>query len=286
MSSQPKNTTTTTAPPSWAIPFIKTGLEGARDYLNGPTNQFYPGQLTPDFSQETLDALQRKQQGVQTDPNVTNNANAFVSATLGGDFLGSNPALEGVLQRIQKSTTDNFNNTVAPSRDAAFARAGRYGSGLHQNAVENSQKVLAEQLGNNANNLLYNNYNDASQRQISALGLVPGLMGQQANQQLSNIGLSSDAGNMVDALNRARAAEEQQRFDFNQNAGYDQLARYFGLINGANVGSTTTKPVYTNPFGQALGLAGLIASPFTGGASAGLVGLGGRSALGGYGGLY
>lgn len=287
MATQPKNTTTTTTPPSWMIPYIKEGLGEAKNYLNGPTPQFYQGELNPDFSQATQNALALKQQGVQSDPSVVNNANSFISKTLGGDFLNNNPGLDNVLQRTQQSTIDNFNSVVAPSRDSSFIRSGRYGSGLHQRAMADSHKILAQQLGDNASNLLFNNYNNAAQRQISALGIAPGLLGQQANQAGANIGLASEAGNAYDLLNRARASTAQQAYDYNQDAQYSQLARYMGLINGTNAGSSTTKPVYTNPFAQALGLAGLVAAPFTGGASlfGSAAGFGGGSALGGLGSL-
>jgi len=108
-----------------------------------------------------------------------NSANGYLTPYADSSYTSSqNPAFQQVLTQIEQA--------IRPQVDGSFGAAGRYGSGANANA-------FASALTNTAGDLAYQNYNDASNRQLTAdqqlsandtastnarlaaLGLIPGL---------------------------------------------------------------------------------------------------------------
>ena len=276
-STKTQTTTQTSEPWKEQIPFLTRAFEGAQAlYDQGPL-PVYGGTTVPSLSQDTQQALQLKRQGVSVDPNVLNATNQQLIDTLQGNYLNSNPYLNDVINIAQQNTVDNYSKIINPRIMAGSERTGNFFSSSKNQQLEQSDKLALQELGNIATNIAGQNYQSERQRQLGALGLVPGIVGQQTNTSLANIGLQSDVGNVVDLYNRAKAEEEANKFYQEQQSPFQNLARYFGVV-GANVGGgqvTAQQPVYSNKFGTALGLASLFGAPFTGGASLGLSGASG-----------
>ena len=174
----------------------------------------------------------------------------------------SNPYLDQMYNKAAEGTRDNVNSI--------FSQSGRYGSGAHQGVMGDTMNNLGTQIyggayENDANrrfgaaealgsreagdiNRQFTSANSqaglgqASNAQaMQASGMLPGLnsYAQSGNQGLVGLGgaLENKAGEQVqDSMNR---------WNFGQNAGWDQLNRYNGVVQpiaGLGGTSTSTQP--------------------------------------------
>ncbi len=118
-------------------------------------------------------------------------AQGQVNSTLNGDYLDGNPYTDGILERMRGDVTNGVNSQ--------FSKAGRYGSGNHGG-------ILARELANAQNSLLYGNYAAERQNQVNAVGQASGLMGG-AQSLLNNaanlpwVGVNAMNGNIRQASN-------------------------------------------------------------------------------------
>lgn len=124
-------------------------------------------------------ALNYSQMGADTDI-------GYNTAT--GGFLNSNPYIDQVVNNTTNQIMDKYNNSYIPQAMSDFAGSGRYGSGLMQENMKNMQKQLNQDIGNAANNIYSNNYN----QERSYMENAQNRLGQQydmlnRNAQYSNI---------------------------------------------------------------------------------------------------
>lgn len=89
--------------------------------------------------------------------------------TASGYYLNANPYINRVAQQTVQNIQDNYNKSYIPSALSAYARSGRFGSGLFQGTLADTQHQLNEDVGNAINNLYYTNYNQERAYQESAL---------------------------------------------------------------------------------------------------------------------
>ena len=212
----------------------------------------------------------------------------YTRATARGDMLGSNPYLQGAIDRAIDPVKDKI--------QSQFAMSGRYGSGANQD-------VLAKSLGDVASNISYGDYQRERQNQLNAQQQLGNLAQQQfANQSgaLSALGNLSQAdiqrqlagGSALSAMDTARMARQLEgaklspqfaeldyrdaqrlaqvgsaresdamaqlqdninRFNYEQNIDDQKLRNYMALISGGTVGSNTIQPVFRNQGASALG---------------------------------
>lgn len=222
-------TTSDQTPWSGQQPYLTAGFQRAQDIFNRPTPQYYGGQTVTDTPAATVQGQQQTMQAAQ------NNAN-LLGATAGGQFLSSgNPYFGGLVEQIGQA--------IRPNIDSTFAASGRYGSGAHANAY-------ASALANQAGQLAFQNYNQERQNQIAAA------QNYSPYQQMMNVGSQQEAKQgqyLADAL---------ARYDFAQNADYNQLAQFMQMVGNRSYGGQTsqTQPYTSNPVstyaGAATGLLG------------------------------
>ena len=212
----------------------------------------------------------------------------YTRATARGDMLGSNPYLQGAIDRAIDPVKDKI--------QSQFAMSGRYGSGANQD-------VLAKSLGDVASNISYGDYQRERQNQLNAQQQLGNLAQQQfANQSgaLSALGNLSQAdiqrqlagGSALSAMDTARMARQLEgtklapqfaeldyrdaqrlaqvgsaresdamaslqdninRYNYEQNIDDQKLRNYMALISGGTVGSNTIQPVFRNQGASALG---------------------------------
>ena len=212
----------------------------------------------------------------------------YTRSTARGDMLGSNPYLQGAIDRAIDPVKDKI--------QSQFAMSGRYGSGANQD-------VLAKSLGDVASNISYGDYQRERQNQLNAQQQLGNLAQQQfANQSgaLSALGNLSQAdiqrqlagGSALSAMDTARMARQLEgaklsptfadldyrdaqrlaqvgsaresdamaslqdninRYNYEQNIDDQKLRNYMALISGGTVGSNTIQPVFRNQGTSALG---------------------------------
>jgi len=97
----------------------------------------------------------------------------YTRATARGDMLGSNPYLQGAIDRAIDPVKDKI--------QSQFAMSGRYGSGANQD-------VLAKSLGDVASNIAYGDYQRERQNQLNAQQQLGNLAQQQFANQSGAIG--------------------------------------------------------------------------------------------------
>jgi len=96
-------------------------------------------------------------------------AQQYNSDVLAGNYMGGNPYVAGRLQRMRADTADGVNSQ--------FTMGGRYGSGAHAG-------VLAKEMANAENNMLYGNYSQEMARRDNAMGAAYGQNNAQAGLAL------------------------------------------------------------------------------------------------------
>lgn len=89
--------------------------------------------------------------------------------TASGYYLNANPYINRVAQQAVQNIQDNYNKSYIPSALSSYAGSGRFGSGLFQRTLADTQHQMNEDVGNAINNLYYTNYNQERAYQESAL---------------------------------------------------------------------------------------------------------------------
>jgi hypothetical protein len=242
--------TVTSGPPAWQLPYLQYGLGQAQDlYQNGGTP------VVP-FSPYSEQAIQGTATRAQNGSPVVNAANDYVTKSLQGGFLGSNPYL-----------TDTFNQAALATQNqlaSQFAGAGRN--------VDASQGLRSQQLNDLATKIYGGNYQFERGLQQQAVGQAIPL----ANQDYVDLAQLRGAGQSVEGLAQEYAAQPA-----------NALNQYLGQAGAIPAGSTTTSPIYRNTGAAVAGgaLAGAqLGSSLSSSPWAGWLGAIGGGLLGAYGG--
>jgi hypothetical protein len=156
---------------------------------------------------------------------------------------------------------------VTSGVQSQFSKAGRLGSAANQ-------AVLADELGQLANQVYGDQYNRERDRMAQATQIAPSL----AAADYQDIQALGGVGQTKEAMEMAKIQDAMARFDFEQQKPYYKLREYLASI-GASVPQTTavTKPVFRNTG------AGLLGGAMQGAELAGMIpGMGaGVGAIGG-----
>jgi hypothetical protein len=146
---------------------------------------------------------------------------------LGGEFLGSNPYLQGVMDDINADTTRQFTQGALPGVQSGFSQAGRYGSGAMGRSINNAVQGFTKQLGANERNIRMGDY---AQERGYQMGQIP---------QLANLGMQQYG---IDIANK--------RLPLQQMMDYIQLA---SPIAQNTMYQTKTKSSPLGAIGSAIG---------------------------------
>ena len=153
-SQQAGNTTQTTLPPNYMLPYIGTGLKSAANLLQSNTPQYYPGQTLAPFS-----PVQQQAMG----------ANIGLDQNL---MQGSgNPYENAMFNQAAQATQGQLSSE--------FAGAGRN--------LEASMPLRSDQLNNLATNFYGQNYQNDVQNAMNAGQNYMGIGGQIQNQAQNQI---------------------------------------------------------------------------------------------------
>lgn len=194
---------------------------------------------------------------------------SMIRQTAQGSFLGGSPGLQAAIERATRP--------AQASAMSSLAQRGRLGSGLGSQAV-------AQTVGDIAADISYQDYSRERQNQIAAQQNLANMMRAQYGSALQGAGFLGDvyqqdyarrAGAAAAApglaeldygdisrlagVGQAREAQAQlsiddamRRYQYEQTAPMEALARYQNLISGFPMGQTQTEitPYYEPSFGQ------------------------------------
>lgn len=257
---------TTNEPPAYLQPYLTEVAQGAQANYKSASPTYFPGQTYAGMSTPTSTALagtiSRASNGNPLLPAAQNvNLN-----TLQGKYLdpASNPNLRASVDYANQPVIDNYMKNIAPSNDARFSLAGRYGSGAHVDAQTQSQEALNRTIAGNAATMYGNAYNTERGYQNAAIGQAPAL----AEADYSDLAKLAAAGQTQEGYSQQAIDAAIAKHNYEQNLQAAKLAQYSDIIRGQNGGGTSTStqtvPMQGNNFlstlGQGIGTASQLAS--------------------------
>jgi hypothetical protein len=229
----------TTEPAAFIKPFLEYGANEAQRLYQSELPQYYPQSTVVGFAPQQEMALRGIEQRALAGSPLTAAAQQNLASTLGGSFLsGGNPYLQQAIQNAAQPTIDAV--------QSQFSAAGRLGSGANMD-------VLSRNVGQIAQNMAFANYNDERTRQMQALGMAPAM----AAQDYADFNALAGVGDARRQQSQAELQDQVNRWNFEQNTPAEKLAKYMALVGGGQFGSTgtDTRPVFSNPLAEGLGLA-------------------------------
>ena len=258
---QVRTATTTTMPRNQSYVDQIYGLAQGL-YGRGGIAPYQGLQIAP-MSQQRADALSLTEQRAREGTPFLKPMTQQLTSTFRGDFLSpeSNPYLRSTFDQAAQAVGENFRDFTVPQTDSQFALAGRYGSGLYNNAQQRNQEVLGRTLNELATNIYAPAYENERQRQLSAMRYAPNAqnMGYFDTGRLAAVGQERE-NQMQRQLNL-----DEQRFLQAQERPFDALNRYANVIGalGSRAGTVTgTQSIPDNNLTTAdyigLGLSGLM----------------------------
>jgi hypothetical protein len=228
-------------------PFLTTGLERAQQlFLTGPQPTFFQGQTYVSPSEQTLAALQQREDLARTqNPLLQQAQQAFgqsltgVGQTAGGAFLGGSPYRDQMIQAATRPLMQQFEQSTLPALQSAFSRAGRYGSGAQERAIGQATEATGRAIGDISTQIAAQDYAreralqvQAQQQQAALAAAAPSIYGQQfiPSEQLAQVGAAREA------IAMQPLQEEMARFQFGQQLPFQQLSGYLSSVYGTPLG--------------------------------------------------
>lgn len=231
--------TTVTKSDPWAgqQPYLTQAFQQAQNNYTNNVPQYYQGSTVAPQSGTTTQAMDLQTQRALNGSPVMSSADTLANNTMNGAYLNSNPYLDANFNAGSQSIKNNYYDAVRGVSSGAEG-GGRYGSGMQAFQKDQADNTLAGGLGNLYNQTYYNNYNTERGNQNAAMGYAPTL----ANQDYTDLSKLSDVGSAQDTYNQSVTDANVNKWNYNQNLPYNQLAQYAGLINGnyGMSGSTST----------------------------------------------
>ena len=280
-SKQTQTATVTNDPPGYLAPSLEFGVEEARKLYDTPL-EYFPGQTFVDFAPATQDALNRGEARAMGGNPLLGSAQNFIGATMGGGF--QNPAANMLMSTAQGDFLSNSNPFLSAALQPAidqiqgqFSRAGRLGSGANMAAMTSALAPVYAQ-----------NYATARQNQLAAQRAVGNLAQrdfqnrfdaaqiapQMAAQDYDDISKLAAFGLAREQKTAEQLAEDMARFNFTQNEPQARLSAFLTNVKGGTMPGTgtTSRPVFENPTGTAIGnLANLGQAAFLGSKAFGFI---------------
>lgn len=151
--------------------------------------------------------------------------------TISGQYLtaDSNPYISGVADQTAQRVADQYSKSYIPQSLSAYASSGRYGSGLFQQTMADTQSQMNQDIANANNQLYYQNYaNERNlQEQVRA----------RAAQQYDPLNRYSAYQSMLNSYNPGEPTATTERGTFlgsvAQGAMSGSSLGPWGMIGGA-----------------------------------------------------
>ena len=262
------STETTKSEPWEALqPYLKDIYSEAAGQYETYRPEFFPGQTQAGFSPDQL----ASQAGIrdfalQGAPQIMNPAISAYQYGTGSSILdvANNPYVSGMAQAAARDAMSNLQPELANIRSGSVLSGG-YG-GSRQGIAEGTALAGAAQAATDA---AANIYGQAYGQGLDAQGRTLGMTGDLLSAGFKPYAALSASGAEQQAGQQALINDAMAKWEFEQNLPYNALNQYMstlsgtgGLLGGAGT-STTTYPGMSGAgrFGQALGIANMIANP-------------------------
>ncbi len=275
--------------------------EGQQPYLNklfseasrlynsgGLSPDYYSGSTIAGMDPATEKALQLQEQRALAGNTGMNAAQGQLADTMSGKYLennpfmnsGGNPQLDAMVQRAIGQAGAGVNS--------GFAGAGRYGSGAHAAAAQDSAGNIATQMYGQAydadQNRALSAWNTERENQMRGMMFAP----QLAQADYSDLAALSEVGTARENYDQNKINADVDRYNYGASQPLNALQNYANLIQG-NYGmsgsSTSSNNSRSNPLG------GVLSGAAAGGGLATMLGasnpwIAGAAGLGGLLGLF
>lgn len=217
-------------------PFLERALEESQAIFETGGPDIFPDRLSVSPAPETLEGLEAASQLARGGAPLTEAAQQELLATIQGERLQENPALQGAISAATRGIGTQFAEQTLPAIQAGFSRAGRFGSGAQQEAVARAVAAQQAEVGDVASELAFRGFESERGRQFGAIGAAPQLeaAGGITAQRLAT------AGGARESLQQIELEEALQRFQFEQNRPSIALDDFISRIGGVGplLGST------------------------------------------------
>ncbi len=171
--------------------------------------------------------------------------------TMSGNYLNANPYLDATFNRASDAVTRQWNESVLPGVNSTFSLAGRTGSGVHQNSVNQASEQLGDTLSGLANQIYGGNYQQERGRMMEAADAIGGY-----DTTAQGYGLEASSQNAANSL-----AGQQFNRNFKMNLGNSLNNMYQqGIGNqlaGAGLGQNMMNNEWAN-IGRLMGVGGMV----------------------------
>lgn len=143
-------------------------------------------------------------------------ANQWLQAVLGGDFLGANPYIDQLIKQMEADAMRQYSEAILPTATARLNQSGAYGTALGKQAQANTARDFAQSLAGQTAGVRYEDYGAERDRMMQALGIYSG-QEDQTRGLLSNMRLGTEQAQT--SLEQSRIAAAAQRAAANAAAG-------------------------------------------------------------------
>jgi len=255
------------------------GSQGTQQFI-GQTQGAVQGQMAggPNYLQPGMQQAGNVLTGYAGNNNLQDNAGVLNQMAYGEQ---GNPYLDTQVQSAMQQLSNKFMADTLPSLRRAAIGQGSYGSSRNALAEGTAASGLDAQMQATANQMYMTDYQNQEQNRLAALGQIAQQQNQQATaagnmyqtgatQGLTNVGyglqnFKNAAAMPLDMLNQIyqvgtdqynqaqnQLSDATNRWNFNQNAGWDQLSRFKQLIDptsglGGSGTSNATTAQYAAP---------------------------------------
>ncbi len=232
------DTKQTTVPWGPQQPYLKDLFSRAQQELNAPGPNYYPSSTIAPFTPRQWQGQNLALRTAWGDLTNLGQRAAGANEFLLGDALRpeSNPYLQQSVDAALGRTTRAFNEDVLPNIRSTFVGAGQGGSTRQGIAEGIAMDRLQQNLGDTAASMYSQAYNQGLDAMLRGVALSP----QTGQLLLAPSGVVSAVGADQQAMNQAQLTDEVNRWNFEQNAPWNELAQYGQLITGGFGGTSTT----------------------------------------------
>lgn len=251
---QTSTQTVNTGPWATQQPYLGDVFQNAKYHYDHTSEQgYFPGKtvagFTPGQTQGYQNIIDRGLKGSPLMPA----ANRTALDTIEGKYLdpSTNPWLKGTFDAAAGDVTRSYQNTTAPQTDAAFAAAGRYGSGAYARMRGNNEQALGTTLENLGTGIYGDNYARERQNQLAQTNNVGNLIQASYLDDTAAI----NAGGAVQGQNQREIDAEVARYNYERDKYWQNLARYKALVDGSYGQQGTTTTTQPTPQGNTAGMA-------------------------------
>lgn len=192
--SDKSSTTTTVTIPTWMEPSVKQMYGDSADLARRIKDQpytAYKGNRVAGIQVPERLMINRIMQNPNTNASL-NKAKSYSSDVLAGKYLKGNPYLDGMIRKVNRSVTDNYNKTMLPQMQANLHRQGAFGGSGWAQSNRDMQSELAQSLADANTAMRFDNYAQERGYQDQAAGD----MANYSNMDLQNMQAALSAGEL------------------------------------------------------------------------------------------